>query len=122
NLKPSSKMKSETIFDLFENVQVGFLVDSAKAVAGDIRLDSSHFVDDSNIILNEDIKFTTLSSFIDDVEEPKLFTRIYCDKEFGVPYISSSEMSEIEPPVNSRFISKTLTSNIKQYIIKRGQV
>jgi type I restriction enzyme S subunit len=115
-------MINETIFDLFENVQVGFLVDSAKAVAGDIRLDSSHFVDDSNIVLNENIKFTTLSTFIDDVEEPKLFTRIYCDKEFGVPYISSSEMSEIEPPVNSRFISKTLTSNINQYIIKRGQV
>jgi len=115
-------MKSETIFDLFENIQVGFLVDSAKAVAGDIRLDSSHFVDDSNIVLNANIKFTTLSTFIDDVEEPKLFTRIYCDKQFGVPYISSSEMSEIEPPVNSRFISKTLTGNIKQYIIKRGQV
>ncbi len=115
-------MINETIFDLFENVQVGFLVDSAKAVAGDIRLDSSHFVDDSNIVLNENIKFTTLRTFIDDVEEPKLFTRIYCDKEFGVPYISSSEMSEIEPPVNSRFISKTLTSNINQYIIKRGQV
>jgi len=115
-------MINETIFDLFENVQVGFLVDSAKAVAGDIRLDSSHFVDDSNIVLNENIKFTALSTFIDDVEEPKLFTRIYCDKEFGVPYISSSEMSEIEPPVNSRFISKTLTGNINQYIIKRGQV
>jgi len=115
-------MINETIFDLFENVQVGFLVDSAKAVAGDIRLDSSHFVDDSNIVLNENIKFTTLSTFINDVEEPKLFTRIYCDKEFGVPYISSSEMSEIEPPVNSRFISKTLTGNINQYIIKRGQV
>jgi type I restriction enzyme S subunit len=115
-------MINETIFDLFENVQVGFLVDSAKAVAGDIRLDSSHFVDDSNIVLNENIKFTALSTFINDVEEPKLFTRIYCDKEFGVPYISSSEMSEIEPPVNSRFISKTLTGNINQYIIKRGQV
>ncbi len=115
-------MKSETIFDLFENAQVGFLVDSSKSIAGDLRLDSSHFVDDSNIVLNANIKFTTLSSFIDDVEEPKLFTRIYCDKKFGVPYISSSEMSEIEPPVNSRFISKTLTGNIKQYIIKRGQV
>ena len=84
-------MKSETIFDLFENAQVGFLVDSSKSIAGDLRLDSSHFVDDSNIVLNANIKFTTLSSFIDDVEEPKLFTRIYCDKKFGVPYISSSE-------------------------------
>jgi len=115
-------MESNPIFDLFENVQVGFLVDSSKAFVGDIRLDSSHFVDDSNIILSKNIQFTTLSNFIDDVEEPKLFTRIYCDKKFGVPYISSSEMSEIEPPVNSRFISKTLTNNIQQYIIKRGQI
>jgi type I restriction enzyme, S subunit len=115
-------MKSDTFFNLFDNVQVGFIVDSIKAIEGDMRLDSSHFVDDSNIVLNENIRFTTLRNFIDDVEEPKLFTRIYCDKKFGVPYISSSEMSEVEPPVNSRFISKTLTSNIKQYIIKRGQI
>lgn len=115
-------MKSDTFFNLFDNVQVGFIVDSIKAIEGDMRLDSSHFVDDSNIVLNENIRFTTLRDFIDDVEEPKLFTRIYCDKKFGVPYISSSEMSEVEPPVNSRFISKTLTSNIKQYIIKRGQI
>ncbi len=115
-------MKSDTFFNLFDNVQVGFIVDSLKAFEGDMRLDSSHFVDDSNIILNENIQFTTLSDFIDDVEEPKLFTRIYCDKKFGIPYISSSEMSEIEPPVNSRFISKALTANINQYIIKRGQI
>ena len=72
--------------------------------------------------MNDNIRFTHLNEFIVDVEEPNLFTRIYCDKEFGVPYISSSEMSEIEPPVNSRFISKTLTKDIEQYIIKRGQI
>jgi len=115
-------MRNETIFELFENVQVGFLVDSFKVISGDIRLDSSHFVDDSNIILNENIQFEPLSTFIENVEEPKLFTRIYCDKEFGIPYISSSEMSIVEPPVNSRFISKELTNNINQYIIKRGQI
>lgn len=115
-------MKSDTFFNLFDNVQVGFMVDSLKTIEGDMRLDSSHFVDDSNIVLNKNIQFSPLGDFIDDVEEPKLFTRIYCDKKFGVPYISSSEMSEIEPPVNSRFISKTLTSNINQYIIKRGQI
>lgn len=115
-------MSNQTIFNLFENFQVGFLVDSHKVVSGDIRLDSSHFVDDSNITLNESIKFSSLSNFIKSVEEPKLFTRIYCDKKYGVPYISSSEMSEIEPPINSRFISKELTNNINQYIIKRGQI
>ena len=115
-------MSNQTIFNLFENFQVGFLVDSHKVVSGDIRLDSSHFVDDSNITLNESIEFSSLSNFIKNVEEPKLFTRIYCDKKYGVPYISSSEMSEIEPPINSRFISKELTNNINQYIIKRGQI
>lgn len=115
-------MKNETIINLFENTQVGFMINSNKVISGDNRLDSSHFVDDSNIELNSNIKFQPLRCFINNVEEPKLFTRIYCDKEFGVPYISSSEMSEIEPPVNTRFISKILTNNIDQYIIKRGQI
>lgn len=115
-------MKTETVFSLFENDQIGFLVNSNKTVKGDLRLDSSHFLEDSDIVISDSIQFTTLSEYIYAVEEPTLFTRIYCDKEFGVPYISSSEMSIIEPPVNSRFISKTLTKNIGQYIIKRGQV
>lgn len=115
-------MKTETIFGLFSNEQIGFAVASAKVAAGDLRLDSSHFVDDSHIVLKDDMEFTTLSHFIDSVEEPTLFTRIYCDKKYGVPYISSSEMSEIEPPITSRYISKTLTKNIRQYIIKRGQI
>lgn len=115
-------MKTEAIFDLFENEQIGFLVNSEKSVKGDLRLDSSHFMDESDIVLSDKIKFTTLSDFIEDIEEPTLFTRIYCDEEFGVPYISSSEMSEIEPPVKDRFISKNLTKNINQYIIKRGQI
>jgi len=115
-------MNNDVIFDLFENNQVGFLIDSFKVSSGDLRLDSSHFVDDSNIILNANIQFQPLSKLIDEVEEPNLFTRIYCDKQFGVPYISSSEMSQIEPPVNSRFISKTLIKNINQYLLKRGQI
>jgi len=115
-------MIKEEIFNLFANVQIGYLVDSEKVISGDTRLDSSHFIDDVSYPVNSNLGFTTLSEFIQDVEEPTLFTRIYCDKEFGVPYISSSEMSEIEPPVDSRFISKTLTKNIEQYIIKRGQI
>lgn len=115
-------MIKEEIFGLFANVQIGYLVDSEKVVSGDTRLDSSHFIDDVSYTVNTDLGFTHLSEFIKDVEEPTLFTRIYCDKEFGVPYISSSEMSEIEPPVDSRFISRTLTKNIEQYIIKRGQI
>lgn len=115
-------MIKEEIFNLFANVQIGYLVDSEKVVSGDTRLDSSHFIDDASYTVNSNLGFTTLSEYIQEVEEPTLFTRIYCDKEFGVPYISSSEMSEIEPPVDSRFISKTLTKNIEQYIIRRGQI
>jgi type I restriction enzyme S subunit len=115
-------MIKEEIFGLFANVQIGYLVDSEIVVSGDTRLDSSHFIDDVSYTVNTDLGFTHLSEFIENVEEPTLFTRIYCDKEFGVPYISSSEMSEIEPPVDSRFISRTLTKNIEQYIIKRGQI
>ncbi len=115
-------METDTIFGLFENSQIGYMVDAAKVLVGDTRLDSSHFIDDTGFQVKDDIKFTKLSEYIQNIEEPTLFTRIYCDKEFGVPYISSSEMSEIEPPVDKRYISRTLTKNIEQYIIKRGQI
>ncbi|MGA2408595.1 MAG: restriction endonuclease subunit S [Bacteroidales bacterium] len=115
-------MISNSVFDFFINEQIGFMVNSTKAFSGDIRLDSSHFVDDSNIIVSSEINFKHLNDFVKEIIEPKLFTRIFCEKQFGIPYISSSEMSEIEPSINSRFISKELTNNISQYIIKRGQI
>ena len=86
-------MIKEEIFNLFANVQIGYLVDSEKVVSGDTRLDSSHFIDDVSYTVNSNLGFTTLSEFIQDVEEPTLFTRIYCDKEFGVPYYSIPNLS-----------------------------
>ena len=115
-------MKIDTIFKVFENERLSFSVNSSQVISGDIRLDSSHFIDKSDISVNENLEFLPLTNFIEDIEEPTLFTRIYCDEKYGVPYISSSEMSELEPPVNSRFISKKLTNNINQYVIKRGQI
>ena len=44
-------MKTEPLFDLFENIQVGFLIDSTKVVAGDIRLDSSQMLKNQNFSL-----------------------------------------------------------------------
>jgi type I restriction enzyme, S subunit len=84
------------------------------------RLDSAHYLNEEGIDLSH-LKSSPLSELIDNIVEPKLFTRRYCDKEYGVPYISSTEMSEIEP-IPDRFISKELTSNLNDYIIRRGQV
>ena len=64
-------MIKEEIFNLFSNVQIGYLVDSNKVVSGDTRLDSSHFIEDVSYTLNSKIKFTTLSEFINDVEEQR---------------------------------------------------
>lgn len=84
------------------------------------RLDSAHYLNKEGIDLSH-LKSSPLSEFVDDIIEPKLFTRKYCDKEYGVPYISSSEMSVIEPIID-RFISKELTNNLEDYIIRRGQI
>ncbi len=115
-------MENNAILDIFLNEQVVFLVDSRKAYEGDVRLDSTYFVNKSNDNINVEILKKPLIEFVKSIEEPKLFSRIYCNKKYGIPYISSSEMSEIELPRNSRFISKTLTNDISQYIIKRGQI
>jgi len=97
-------------------------VSSAKVCLKDYRLDPSCFVEDNTTILRNEIRFTTLKILCKNIIEPKLFTRIYCKKQYGVPYISTSEMTEIEPPINSRYISKKLTTEIDQYIIRRGQI
>lgn len=112
----------DSIFEIFNNEQIGFFVNSSNVIKSDMRLDSSHFLDKSDISVNENLQFLPLINFIEDIKEPTLFTRIYCDEKYGVPYISSSEMSDIEPPITSRFISIKLTNNINQYIIKRGQI
>lgn len=113
---------SRKIFELFDNKQIGFLIKESNVLASDLRLDPTHYIDDKNINVNDEVRFKELKDFVISVEEPNLFTRFYCNKKYGVPYISSSEMSEIEPPVNSRFISSELTNDISQYIIKRGQI
>ena len=97
-------------------------VSSIKACSKDYRLDPGCFVEDNTTILKNEICFTTLKKLCKNIIEPKLFTRIYCKKEYGIPYISTSEMTEIEPPINSRYISKELTTEIEQYIIRKGQI
>jgi type I restriction enzyme S subunit len=110
------------VLELFENNQICFFVKSSNVLKSDLRLDPTHFVDDFSITLNDKIRFKKLKDFVFSINEPNLFTRYYCKRDYGLPYISSSEMSEIEPPVNSRYISKVLTNNIAQYVIKRGQI
>jgi len=56
-------MIKEEIFNLFANVQIGYLVNSEKVVSGDTRLDSSHFIDDVSYTVNSNLGFTTLSEF-----------------------------------------------------------
>ena len=95
-------------------------VSSLQVCEKSFRLDAGHFRNN----VNHQSNFTTkpLSSFVQDIIEPKLFTRFYCDRKFGVPYISSSEMSELEPALDGRFISKEFTNNLDDYIIKTNQI
>jgi len=109
------------VLQMFD-ANLGFWINSNKVLDSDSRLDPSHYTNHSGKKLNDRIKFKRLGDFVESIIEPNLFTRYYCAKEFGIPYISSSEMSEIEPPINSRFISKELTNDIAQYIISRGQI
>ena len=94
-------METDTIFGLFENSQIGYIVDAAKVLVGDTRLDSSHFIDDTGFQVKDDIKFTKLSEYIQNIEEPTLFTRIYCDKEFGVIYLDKEQLKLLRDNLNT---------------------
>jgi type I restriction enzyme S subunit len=113
---------NSSVIQLFNDNNLGFWISSGKVFETDLRLDPSHYNNHDALEFSNGIKFKKLRDFVESVIEPTLFTRYYCTKEYGIPYISSSEMSEIEPPINSRFISKELTHDISQYIIKRGQI
>lgn len=112
---------NKDIFDYFDR-ELLFNKNTEFSLMDDYRLDPSHYVSNTDIIVKRSLDFDTLANFIASIEEPNLFTRYYCDKIYGIPYISSSEMSEIDPPIDKRFISSELTKNVSQYLIKRGQV
>lgn len=63
-----------------------------------------------------------LGTIAREIYDPNLFTRIYVTKEHGIPYMSSSEMLMIDPPLNKRFISTYKTKEINQYVVKEGDI
>jgi type I restriction enzyme M protein len=56
------------------------------------------------------------------IYDPPLFTRIYVDAKHGVPYMTSSEMLLVSPPLNKRFISKEKTKSLESYIVEKNDV
>lgn len=49
------------------------------------------------------------------------FKRIYVDKEFGVPFISSSEINSLRPRVE-KYLSKKLTDKLEKLLIRKNDV
>lgn len=52
---------------------------------------------------------------------PPRFKRIYVEKEYGVPFLSGSNIAEIKP-YNLAYLSKKATKNMEKWIIKQNWV
>jgi type I restriction enzyme S subunit len=114
------------IFDIYRKNDLTCETSSLTIIKYNFRLDAnSHFVKSSkyfDILEGSESNIKLLSSVVDRIIEPKLFTRIYTSKRYGIPYISSSEMIEAMPNLKKRFISRKLTKGLDDYIIKMGQI
>ncbi len=94
-------------------------------VAGALRLDAGLYASEGyqarHDFENSKLKKITLQEACSEIFDPPLFKRTYTDKEFGVPYINSSEMQEARPDLTKRYISKD-TKNLDLYIIKEQDI
>ena len=115
-------IKENNILSFFDNRINVIHIFSSQIDNNALRLDATHYEGLKQYSLHENIKFKPLKDFCINIFEPKLFTRIYSEKEYGIPYISSSEMLFTNPLSEKRFISKEYTKNLNDYVIKKGQI
>src|SRR4051794_30331551 len=105
--------EKNNFFELFEPDIA--LIPSSKVFLGDFRLTAEFFRDNTSAVFNGDLEFLPLSDFAD-VSYPGIFKRNYVESaEYGIPFVSSSEMMNYQP-IGESFISKELTRNIQSYL------
>ena len=117
---------SKYIFNIYRKNDLTCETSSLTIKECNFRLDVNYYLGSSSeyfdILKGLRSNAKPLSSVIDKIIEPNLFTRIYTSKSYGIPYISSSEMIESKPNLEKRFISRELTKGLDDYIIKKGQI
>ncbi len=110
---------NNSILDLFNNLLSTSLVTNDKIVFGDFRLDSSYYINESSIKINENIKFTTLSELAT-VFFPGIFKRILVENsKYGIGFLTTSEMMMIEP-IAQKFLSIEFTQNLDIYRVEEN--
>jgi type I restriction enzyme, S subunit len=107
-------MNQVNIFDIFEYSCSISKVGLDNITNGDFRLDSSFFIDESNILVDSNLEFEPLKS-IASVVFPGIFKRFLVESPaHGIGFLTTSEMMMIEPAAN-KFLSIDLTKNLEIY-------
>ena len=78
-----------------------------------------------NLVLdiNEEkiIRYENLEDLCIDIYTPPRTARIYVDKEFGVPFLSGTNITQYIPQ-NLKFISRSQTKDLNKYIVNTGDI
>jgi len=113
-------MNSE-VLDIYDDSFPSEIVDIDQIVSGDFRLDSSFFINNSNIKVDENLKFQTLSK-IATVFFPGIFKRLLVENpKYGIGFLTTSEMMMIEP-IAEKFLSIELTQNLNIFRVEENSL
>ena len=112
---------NDSVMDLFKDVFSTSLVSIGEIALGDFRLDSSYFINESNIKIGEQIKFAPLSKMAT-VFFPGIFKRILVENaKYGIGFLTTSEMMMVEPNAD-KFLSIELTQNLEIYRVEENSL
>jgi type I restriction enzyme M protein len=67
------------------------------------------------------VKIESLESLCHAIYSPPRTRRVYVGKQFGIPFLSGSNITQFIPQ-NVKYISKTQTKNLNEYIVHDGDV
>ncbi|HAL65046.1 MAG TPA: hypothetical protein DCP10_05720 [Bacteroidales bacterium] len=112
---------NDAVLEIFSEEVSSSNIEIYQIVSSDYRLDSSHFVSESKININEDIQFEPLSK-IASVFFPGIFKRILVENsKFGIGFLTTSEMMIVEPKPE-KFLSIELTENLEIYRVEKNSL
>ncbi|MDB9739819.1 N-6 DNA methylase, partial [Candidatus Pelagibacter sp.] len=109
----------------FENKTFKFSKLSFKVKKSDLKNKLLPNYHKPNLLLdiNEEkiIKYEKLEDLCIEIYTPPRTARIYVGKEFGVPFLSGSNITQYIPQ-NLKFISRSQTKDLNKYIVNTGDI
>lgn len=94
-------------------------------LSNSLRLDAGLYASEGYQIRHafEQSKFNSISLLdtCSKIYEPSAFKRTFTAEEFGIPFVTSSELMEAKPNLTRRYISKD-TKNLNLCLIKRNEI